>query len=234
MRLVVIGGHSRDVGKTSVAAALIAATRELRWTALKITQFGHGVCSASGSGCHCAIEDPDHPYAITRELDPDSEHDTARLLQAGADEVYWVRTRVGQLGDALPALEELLAGRRFVLLESNSILRFWTPELYLPVLRFDVEDFKVSSRLYLNRSDAVVVSRSTAKGPAWSGIDPAILDERPVFPVEPPDYMTAELASFVRNRLDEPASPGGVRAHSSATGHAAMVPRASGAVDRFR
>ena len=32
--LVVVGGHSRNVGKTSVAAGLIAATRELGWTAL--------------------------------------------------------------------------------------------------------------------------------------------------------------------------------------------------------
>jgi len=41
--LVVVGGHSRNVGKTSVVAGLIAALQELDWTAVKITQYGHGV-----------------------------------------------------------------------------------------------------------------------------------------------------------------------------------------------
>ena len=47
--IVVIGGHSRSVGKTSVVAGLISALREYDWTAVKITQYGHGVCSANGS-----------------------------------------------------------------------------------------------------------------------------------------------------------------------------------------
>ncbi len=201
MKLVVIGGHSRDVGKTSVAAGLIAATRELRWTALKITQYGHGVCSTSGSNCHCAVEDPEHPFAISHEKDAQGHSDTARLLRAGADEVYWVRTAVGRLAEALPALEELLADREHVLLESNSILRFWNPAVYLPVVRYDVADFKLSSRLYLERADAFVVARSKSAAPAWEGIDPAIFGRRPVFRVEPPRYVTPQITSFVRERL---------------------------------
>ena len=35
MSLIIIGGHSRSVGKTSVVAGLIAALREHRWTAAK-------------------------------------------------------------------------------------------------------------------------------------------------------------------------------------------------------
>ncbi|HEX4605395.1 MAG TPA: hypothetical protein VH724_15450, partial [Candidatus Angelobacter sp.] len=63
MALVVIGGHSRSVGKTSVVAGLIAALPEFNWTALKITQFGHGICSADGKPCDCATEG-DHFKAI--------------------------------------------------------------------------------------------------------------------------------------------------------------------------
>jgi len=57
MALIVIGGHSRSVGKTSVVAGLISALSEYNWTALKITQYGHGVCSMNGEACHCATED---------------------------------------------------------------------------------------------------------------------------------------------------------------------------------
>ena len=43
MALIVIGGHSRNVGKTSVVAGLIAALPEYNWTAFKITQHGEFV-----------------------------------------------------------------------------------------------------------------------------------------------------------------------------------------------
>ena len=58
MALVVIGGHSRNVGKTSVVAGIIAALREYQWTAMKITQYGHGICSKNGKQCHCASRRP--------------------------------------------------------------------------------------------------------------------------------------------------------------------------------
>src|SRR5262245_7461432 len=64
MAIVVIGGHSRSVGKTSVVAGLIAALPEFNWTALKITQFGHGICSADGKPCDCDTGD-DHFRALS-------------------------------------------------------------------------------------------------------------------------------------------------------------------------
>ena len=67
MAVIVIGGHSRNVGKTSVVAGLIAALPEFRWTALKITQHGHSVCSLDGKSCHCATDD--HTWAISEEKD---------------------------------------------------------------------------------------------------------------------------------------------------------------------
>src|SRR5512146_801370 len=67
MSIVVIGGHSRSVGKTSVVAGLIAALPERRWTAMKITQYGHGVCSVNGEDCGCAVDE--HTWAVTPEQD---------------------------------------------------------------------------------------------------------------------------------------------------------------------
>lgn len=201
MKSVVIGGHSRNIGKTSLAAALIRATRELSWTALKITQFGHGVCSTSGKSCHCAVDDATHPFAIDQETDAEGRSDTSRLLRAGAAEVYWVRTPAGRLGEAMPALRELLAGREFILFESNRILQFWKPDLYLPVLRFDTADFKSSSRLYLSRADAYVLVECAARQPRWPGMEAEALDARPQFAVRPPQYFSDEIEQFVRAKL---------------------------------
>src|ERR1041385_9325346 len=100
MSIVVIGGHSRSVGKTSVVAGIIAALPELNWTAMKITQYGHGICSANGEPCDC--ETDDHTRAITEEHDRSGETDTSRYLVAGAVRSLWVRTRQGMLAEAMP------------------------------------------------------------------------------------------------------------------------------------
>ncbi len=80
--LVVVGGHTRNIGKTSVVAGLIAALPELNWTAIKITQYGHGVCSSAGEPCECAVADLDHPYAVSQETDSASGTDSSRYLAA--------------------------------------------------------------------------------------------------------------------------------------------------------
>ena len=79
MAVVVVGGHSRSVGKTSVVANLIARLPERHWTACKITQFGHGFCTANGEPCDCQTDE--HTIAITAERDPNTGTATApRLL----------------------------------------------------------------------------------------------------------------------------------------------------------
>ena len=66
--LVVVGGHTRNIGKTSLVAGLITALPELNWTAIKITQYGHGVCSTDGESCECAVvtDKPSKANAATK------------------------------------------------------------------------------------------------------------------------------------------------------------------------
>jgi len=47
--IIVIGGNSRRVGKTSVVAGIIAGLPEYGWSAFKITQHGHEVGSVDAS-----------------------------------------------------------------------------------------------------------------------------------------------------------------------------------------
>ena len=132
MPILVIGGHTRSVGKTSVVAGLIAALPAFHWTALKITQYGHNVCSANGEACDCATAD--HSWAVSEEKDRSGESDTSRFLVAGADHSWWVRTQQGHLAEAMPRIRKILAATQNAIIESNSILRFVKPDLYLTVL----------------------------------------------------------------------------------------------------
>ena len=199
MALVVVGGHSRSVGKTSVVAGLIAALPEFHWTALKITQFGHGICSADGKPCDCDTGD-DHFRAISEERDRSGETDSSRFLVAGAARSLWVRTRQGRLGEAMPDLERKIAEAENVIMESNSILRCKRPDIYLTVLDAANQDFKVSAREFLDKADAVILHKNDAV-PNWEFVRMDHVEGKPTFLIQPPPYVTPEIVEFVRERL---------------------------------
>lgn len=199
MAILVIGGHSRNIGKTSVVAGIIAALPDRRWTAFKITQFGHGVCSANGEPCDC--ETADHTVAITEERDGTSGTDSARYLAAGAVRSFWVRTRQGQLAEAMPRIRKELERAENAIIESNSILRFLRPDLYLSVLDPAVTDFKESARLYLDRADAVLVPEGVLGRPEWTGVSLKLVEGTPVLAMWPPVYVTDEVVGFVAQRI---------------------------------
>lgn len=198
MALVVIGGHSRNVGKTSVVASLISALPEFQWTAVKITQYGHGICSANGEACDCATAD--HSWAISEEHNRSGNSDTSRFLSAGAAPVFWVRTEQGRLAEALPTLRKKLEHARNVIIESNSILKFVRPDLYLTVLDPSTADFKTSAREFLDRADAVILHQALA-APTWESVSLKPVAARPIFRIQPPNYVTPEIIDYVRSQL---------------------------------
>ncbi|HMK24040.1 MAG TPA: hypothetical protein VK466_17025 [Terriglobales bacterium] len=201
MALLVIGGHSRSVGKTSVVAGLIAALPEFHWTAAKITQYGHGICSANGEPCDCASND--HSWAVTEEKDRRGDSDTSRFLAAGADRVYWIRTEQGRLAEAMPALRERIKNAQNVILESNSVLKFLRPDLYLTVLDPSTADFKNSAREFLDRASAVILHQDKS-GIAWSDVSLKPVATKPIFRITPPPYVTPEILAFVREHIALP------------------------------
>ena len=198
MAIVVIGGHSRNIGKTSVVCRLISAFPECGWTAVKITQFGHGICSANGEPCDC--ETAEHTIAISEEHNNASGTDSSRYLAAGAGRSLWVRTRHGQLAEAIPRIRAEIARSENVILESNSILRFLKPDLYLAVLDPLVSDFKPSALRYLDRADALLCSGEPGAN-IWPGVSAALVARIPAFRISPPSYWSDEVADFVRMRL---------------------------------
>jgi hypothetical protein len=210
MPILVIGGHTRSVGKTSVVAGIIAALPELHWTAMKITQYGHGVCSANGEACDCVTAD--HSLAVSEEKDRSGDSDTSRFLLAGADHSWWVRTQQGLLAEAMPRIRKILASTQNAIIESNSIMRFLKPDLYLTVLDPETADFKTSAQTFLDRADAVLLHSSEVRGkhseggpavtvPAWERVSLKPVLNRPIFKITPPKYVTSEVVEFVRAKF---------------------------------
>ncbi len=201
MALVVVGGNTRNIGKTSVVAGLIAALRERDWTAIKITQYGHGICSADGKACDCATAD--HTIAFTEERDRSGTSDSSRYLVAGAKRSLWVRTQQGELFEAMPRLRREIAAAGDVIVESNSILQFLKPDLFLSVLDPAVEDFKRSARRYLDRADLILMTRRSGDVASWPDDLKGVLLRSKVLVFEPECYVSDELVGFVKDKMSE-------------------------------
>jgi hypothetical protein len=198
MNIVVIGGHTRNIGKTSVMTGLIADTKRLGWTAVKITQFGHGICSRDGQSCKCAPTE--HPFVLTEEYEREKQNDTSRFLAAGARRSLWLRVRQGQLGLAYPLLMNHLGQDHWVMIESNGILGHLKPALYLMVIDGSQLDFKASARQFLDQADAFVTVRAQPDRRRWNGLDLGG-SGKAIFPVPAGKYRSVELCRFVRRKL---------------------------------
>jgi hypothetical protein len=199
--LVAVGGHSRNIGKTSVVAGLIRRLRDHQWTAVKITQYGHGPCDhhTGPASCGCEPEDGE-PFALTEEYEP-NDTDSGRFLKAGAARSFWLRAPSGELPRAAKMVHKILRQSPNVIVESNSILDVVQPDLFLMVLDFGCVDFKASSLRFMDRADGFVVIDQGINGPLWDGVARGVWDNKPQFLVTPPRYVTPQLGEFVASRL---------------------------------
>jgi hypothetical protein len=199
--MLVVGGHSRNIGKTSLAAGLIRRMRDRNWTALKITQYGSGLCAhhEGDAACGCKPEDGGE-FALTEEYEP-GRSDSGRFLAAGAARSFWLRVPAGELARAGRTLRKILAQSENTIIESNSVLELVQPDLFLMLMDFGCEDFKASSLRYMDRADAFVVVDRGINAPLWDGVAQGLWDDKPRFLAHPPRYVTPELAEFVSAKL---------------------------------
>ena len=214
--MIVVGGHTRSIGKTQLVCDVISAFPQANWIAGKITQYGHGVCARNGENCDCAPDE--HVCAINWEVRAETGTDSARFLAAGARRSFWLRTKQGYLAEGLPllrvALKETLADVKAdlppLILESNSLLQFVKPSLYFSVIDPAKDDFKDSARVALDRADALVLRGASgafaAEGPSWTKLPARLLKEKPSVTQREGEPLPDPLHVLVQRMLEDPAS----------------------------
>ena len=201
--LLVIGGHSRNIGKTSTAAAIIRSTLSCRWVAVKISAHRHG----GGAGA---------PFVLSEEYCRDGHADSSRFLAAGAARSFFLRASDQNLAAAMPSLLRLHRLFPNMVIESNRVLAYLTPDLYIPVLDYTVDDFKESARRFFCRADAYVVVRRGEALPCWKDVPIEQMAHRPVFEMCPTGYESGGLIEFIetailRKATDTPVKSMGTR-----------------------
>lgn len=180
MPTVAIGGNARNVGKTSLICALIAAFPERPWTAVKITSHDHG-----------------KPTLVWEETQAGQGTDTARYRSAGARRALLVTTRAGEI--PLAELRATIAKGRWLIFETNQILSLGKPDIVLGLIGSAATESKPSFAEVRQHADAFVSTSDSDRLPAFEA------DPRPVFALPDLRNISPELIDWMRSRLGLPA-----------------------------
>ena len=203
---MVVGANGKDVGKTALVCAVVAALPEFAWTAVKLR--GHDYESA-GRG---SISSADFQPVIHEELSAGQETDTARYLAAGARRALLV-TRSGP-NVPIDEIRSAIGEDRNIIFESNRIVDVIKPDVCLALVGDNTER-KPSFERLLRKADAVVSvgADSFNSHPShdvavkWMG-HPSVGDEAEDagdvvrrFRLQSVDQLSPEMANWLRERL---------------------------------
>ncbi len=140
MKVITISGANKDIGKSSLAAYIIGRCL---------------MCAAVKFSLHS--EAPEGPAILAEGPEGNPASDTARMYQAGARPVYWVRSTQDTLpADIKSVLDSLDSG--VAVLEGNSILRHLEPDFAIFIMNPTFDDLKPSAWEALKRADVVLVN----------------------------------------------------------------------------
>ena len=185
MAIVVVGGDSKDIGKTALVCGIISALREFAWTAVKIS--GHDYEPAApmtGANDFSA-------RTIHEEASAGSGTDTARYLSAGARRALLVT----RFGSEVPfqEIQSALGSDRNIIFESNRIVDVLKPDVCL-ALRGRSGETKPSFSRLLELADALVTLDR-------SGVSPTSPARIPLFRLQSLDRISPEMIGWLRGRL---------------------------------
>ncbi len=174
-RVISISGANKDIGKSSLAAYLISHCSSC--AAMKVTVH--------------AERPPGEP--VVEEVDAATGTDTARMLEAGASPVFWVRTTARDMEkDIEKTIPRLKAP--VVVVEGNSVLDYLEPAYAVFIMGDTFDGFKPSAFDAIKKAHTVMVNG----GSRLSGTDILAL-EREIRKMNP-DAKTVVVSEMGRER----------------------------------
>jgi len=116
------------------------------------------------------------------------------------------------MAEAIPKLQNVLQSSEYSILESNSVMEFIQPRLFVVVVDPAQQEFKGSALRFLERAHAIV-ARGFVSPAAWNGRGKRIAASAPVFIQPIGEPLPAGLLALIRNGLFPTMHPGTPREH---------------------
>lgn len=148
-----IGGNSRNSGKTTLACSVISklsATFDV--IGLKVTQMRPGENEFHGSH----NDDTRSGFSIYNEEDSGSHKDTSQMLRAGAKQVFYIRTEDSFAEQAIIQFLSSYTTNQVIVCESRSLRNIIEPGLFVMMMRNPAMGAPKDIASYIVKADFVL------------------------------------------------------------------------------
>lgn len=148
--MILISGNGRGAGKTTFACDLIRKFfNQIKITGIKISPHFHKPNE------YAELIYADDDLILTRERNVSEGKDSSRMLQAGADKVFFVQTRDKIHPGALMKLSTLWDSGEPVICESGGLINHVSPGLFFVLYKSGISG-KEPVGNHLNRADKLI------------------------------------------------------------------------------
>ncbi len=150
--MVMIGGNTRNAGKTTLACKIISRfskTHEV--IGLKVSSI-----QPDDEKFHGNHPEQDFKgFSIFEEPDMESYKDTSKMLQAGAAKVFYIRTEDIFIKHAVLHFLSKYINNQLIVCESRSLREIVNPGLFLMMLKIEANETVKDVSAFLSKADKV-------------------------------------------------------------------------------
>lgn len=157
--VILISGSGRNCGKTTLACTIIQQL-SVNNTVIGLKISPHVHITGNDQEVVVACDD----YIIYRETNASTGKDSSRMLNSGADEVYFVQITDEHLPEIESVLYKLLPAASIVVCESGSFAMKYTPGIHLLVEGEIVDQTKESYIRNLKVADRIIQQKDIVFG----------------------------------------------------------------------
>lgn len=149
--LLIIGGSGRNVGKTTLALAIIRKiSKETKVLGLKVSTHKHG--EELFHGTHTSLLSDDYRISVETRMYP--HKDTALMLDAGASSAYFIEASGHKVLEAYEKFKaQYNAVGQPIVCESRSLRKHVKPGLFILLVKED--EIKRDTNFYMSLADHV-------------------------------------------------------------------------------
>jgi len=150
--MIMIGGNSRNSGKTTLACNCITQLSiKQEVIGLKVTSIRPGEADLHGNH----NDNFTGEFSIFEELNQQSQKDTAKMLKAGASHVYYICVEEKFTEKAILHFMSRYINKQVIVCESRSLRRIIDPGLFLIMIRLPVAGKAKDLSAYLDKANKV-------------------------------------------------------------------------------
>lgn len=152
--IIGIGGAHSSVGKTSLAAEIINHL-SLHPSYPFRTKPHLGAVKYTGTEIYSSLIEDE---TVIKQGDKD----TARLSDAGAEKVLWVKSPREGIAEPLSVALSKLAGLDCIVIEGNSAIEFAKPDIVIFIFGESKENIKASAETLIQQADIIIAPETAS------------------------------------------------------------------------